>query len=85
MISQESDEQDKALFVPKVWQGVTPLDKDWERGAMDAYLGNRPQSTSNSYLFGYAAQLKALPVDKDGFVEWFRYRVNGGWKLTDNI
>jgi hypothetical protein len=85
MIPENQESADKALFVPMVWRTITSLDREWERGAMDAYLTNRPQSTNNSYLYGYAAQLKALPTDADGNVEWFRYRPDGGWKLTDNI
>lgn len=69
----------------QIWRGETFPCPTWQRGACDAYNGLRPQLVDERYIKGYCDQLKKLPTDVKGNVEWFRYRPDGGWKLTDNI
>lgn len=71
--------------IKQIWRDENFPDPAWERGAIDAYNTRRPQRSSHEYLSGYVEQLKYLPVDKHGNIEFFRYRPDGGWKLTDNI
>ena len=71
--------------VKQIWRDEVFPCPVWQRGAMDAYCGRKPERVSPEYLAGYVAQLQELPVDEKGNVEWFRYRPDGGWKLTDNI
>lgn len=71
--------------VQQIWRGKTVVCLEWQKGAIDAYNSRRPQSAGASYLCGYSEQLRLLPTDESGTIEWFRYRPDGGWKLTDNI
>lgn len=77
--------QESAQTVKQIWRDEVFPCPTWQRGAFDAYYGRRPEFASAQYMKGYCQQLQELPVDESGNIEWFRYRVNGGWKLTDNI
>lgn len=74
-----------AQTVKQIWRDEVFPCPVWQRGAMDAYCGRKPERISEAYLEGYVAQLQELPVDEKGHVEWFRDRPDGGWKLTDNL
>jgi hypothetical protein len=71
--------------IKKLWKTAELNDPQYDRGAMDAYAGRRPQFASVQYMAGYSDQLGLLPVDEKGNVEWFRLLPEGGWKLTDNL
>lgn len=76
---------DSFKTVKQIWRAEAFPCPTWQRGAFDAYHGRRPEFVSAQYMKGYCDQLRELPIDAKGNIEWFRYRVNGGWKLTDNI
>ena len=71
--------------VTQVWRVVEAFSELWQRGAVDAYGARKMQMSDASYIAGYLAQMAELPTDASGNIEWFRYRPDGGWKLTDNI
>lgn len=67
-----------------LWRSPAPQPASYDRGAMDAYYGRKPERVEVEYLKGYGEQVLQLPTDEHGRVEWFRFQ-QGSWKLTDNI